>query len=78
MLCVDGRYLYIVLGGYLRILGAPEFNPVAPSRVLLHNLYVSVADIGNPDLLACVCWTWIRLDISRSYEEQYQPNSESE
>ena len=30
------------------------FNPVAPYRYLLPNLYLSVADIANPDLLAFV------------------------
>ena len=67
MICVDGRlrYLYIVLGEYLRILGAPEFNPVTPYRYLFPKLYLSVADIANPDLFACVCRTWISLDISR-------------
>ena len=28
----------------------PVFNPVAPYRYLLPNLYLSVADIANPDL----------------------------
>ena len=42
--------MYIVLGGYLRILGA------------------------YPDLFACVCRTWISLDIARIYEEQRQPS----
>ena len=48
------RYLYIVLGGYLRILGAPTdpvFNPVAPYQYLLSNLYLFMADITNPDLV---------------------------
>ena len=51
VLCVDGRskYMYSVLSGYLRILGA-VFNHVAPYRYLLPNLYLSVADIANPDL----------------------------
>ena len=45
IICVDGRSrcLYIVIGGYLRILRAPY-------RYLLANLYLSVADITNPDL----------------------------
>ena len=47
-----------------------EFNPVAHYQYLLHNLYLSVADITNPDLLACVSWTWICLDVTRFYEEQ--------
>ena len=76
-ICVDGksRYLYIVHGGYLRIFGAPRFNPVVPYRYLLPNLYLSVAYIANPDLFPCVCRTWICLDISRFYVEQYQPSS---
>ena len=31
------------------------FNPVAPYRYLLHTVYLFVADIANPDLLACSC-----------------------
>ena len=53
------------------------FNPVAPYRYLLPNLYLYVADIANPDLLACVSRTWISLDIARFCEEHYQPSSES-
>ena len=52
-------------------------NPVAPYRYLLPNLYLSVADIANPDLFACVSRTWISLDISRFYEEHCQPSSGS-
>ena len=44
------------------ILGAPSV-PVAPYRCLLPNMHWSVADIANPDLLACGCRTWISLDI---------------
>ena len=53
------------------------FNPVASYRYLLPNLYVSVADIANPDLLACGSRTWISLDIARFYEEHCQPSSVS-
>ena len=53
------------------------FNPVAPYRYLLPNLYLSVVDIANPDLLACGSRTWISLDIARFYEEYYQPSSGS-
>ena len=53
------------------------FNPVAPYRYLLPNLYLSVADIAHPDLFACISRTWIHLDISRFYEEHYQPSSRS-
>ena len=35
------------------------FNYVASYRYLLPNLYLSVADIVNPDLFVCVCRTWI-------------------
>ena len=42
----------------------PVFNPVAPYRYLLPNLYLSVADIANPDLFACGSRTWISLDIA--------------
>ena len=53
----------------------PVFNPVAPYRYLLPNLYLSVADIATPDLLACDSQTWISLDIARFYEEHCQPSS---
>ena len=36
-----------------------------------------MANIANPDLFACSCWTWIILDIACFYEEQCQPSSES-
>ena len=51
------------------------FNPVAPYRDLLPNLYLSVADIANPDLFACGSRTWISLDIARFYEEHCQQPS---
>ena len=35
---------------------------------LLHNLYLSMADIANPDLFVFICRIWIRLDISRFCE----------
>ena len=47
------------------------FNQVAPYRYLLPNVYLSVADIANPDLVACGSRTWISLNIGRFYEEQY-------
>ena len=40
------------------------FNHVARYRFLLPNLYLSVADIANPDLFACGSRTWISLDIA--------------
>ena len=43
---------------------------LAPYRYLLPTVYLSVADIANPDLLACGCRTWISLDIARFYDEQ--------
>ena len=53
------------------------FNHVAPYRYLLPNLYLSVADIANPDLFVCSSRTYISLYIARFYEEHYQPSSES-
>ena len=53
------------------------FNPVAPYRYLLPNLYLYGADIANPDLIACSSRTWISLDIARFYEEHCQPSSGS-
>ena len=55
----------------------PVLIPVAPYRYLLPNLYFSVADIANPDLVACGSWTGISLDIARFYEEHCQPSSGS-
>ena len=66
----------IVLGGYLRILMHPVFNPVAPGY-LLPTVYLFMADIANPDLFVCGCRTWICLDITCFYEEQRQPSSGS-
>ena len=64
---VDGRsrYLYIVLGEYMRMLGAFSVHPC-----LLPTVYLFMADIENIDLFACGCRTCSCLDISRSYKEQ--------
>ena len=64
-------------GGYLRILGAPMFNPVALYGYLFPTVYLFMADIENPDLIVCGCRTWICLDITRFYEKQLQPSSGS-
>ena len=69
--------MYIVLGGYLRIFGAPVFNPVAPYGYLLPTVYLFIADIANPDLFVCGSRTWICIDMTRCYEEQRQPSSGS-
>ena len=53
------------------------FNPVAPDQYLLHNVYLSVADIANKDLFACGCRTCISLNNAHFYEEQCQPSSRS-
>ena len=52
-------------------------NHVAPYRYMLPNLYLSVANIANPDFFACVSRTWISLDIGHFYEEYCQPSSGS-
>ena len=59
----------IMLGGYLRILGA--------SSVQLCCTLSIYADIANPDFLGCCCRTWISFVISRFDEEQRQPSSVS-
>ena len=66
ILCVDGRsrYLYIVLGGYLCILGAPSVQSFCTLLISGSNLYLSVADIANPDLFVCGNRTYINLDIA--------------
>ena len=43
-------YLYIVLGGYLRILDASSVHPFAPYRYLLPTMYLFMVDIANPYL----------------------------
>ena len=48
-----------VLGGYLRISGAPSVQSCSPFRYLLPNVCLYVADIANPDLFACICQTCI-------------------
>ena len=53
------------------------FNPVSPYRYLLPNLYLSGADIANPDSFPCGSRTWISLNIVRFYEEHCQPSSGS-
>ena len=67
--CVDGRsrYLYIVLGGYLRILGESRVQLCCTLSAFYRAF--SVTDIANPYLLACGCWTWISNDIGCFYEE---------
>ena len=75
IICVDGRsrYLYTVLGRFLCSSVHPVFNPVAHYRYLLPNLYLSVADIANPDFFACGSRAWFSLHIPRFYEEHCQP-----
>ena len=60
-----GPGICIVLGGYLCILGTPSVQSFAPYPYLFTIVYLTVADIGNPDLLACGCRNWISLDITR-------------
>ena len=64
---MDGRsrYLYVVLGVYMSILGEPSVQSCAPYGYLLYTMYLFMADIANPDLFVCGCWTWICLDITR-------------
>ena len=69
------RYLYIVLGGYLRILGASSVQSCctlfisASYRVFIFGRYRK--------FFLCCCRTWICLDITRLYEEKRQPSSGS-
>ena len=53
--------MYIVLGGYLRILGGPSVQSCCTYVYLFPNLYLSEAEIANPDLFACICRTLIVL-----------------
>ena len=74
ILCVNGmpRYLYIVLGRYLRILGTPSVQSYcALSIYASYRVYVS--GIVNPDLFACGYQSFI--DNSHFYEEQCQQSS---
>ena len=59
-----------VMSGYIPV--HPVFNPVVAFQYLLPTVYLVVADIANPDLLACCCHTWICFDITRFYEKQCQ------
>ena len=69
ILCVAGRsrYLYIVLGGYLCIFGAPSVQSCytlwisASYRVFVYGRYCKSR---------LVCWIWICLDITLFHEEQ--------
>ena len=46
--------MYIVIGGYLRILCAASFQSCSTlSRDRLPTVYLSVADITHPELFAC-------------------------
>ena len=57
MSCVDGRsrYLYIVLGGYLRILGAPSVQSCCTLWISVsYRVFDYMADITNPDLFVFV------------------------
>ena len=53
--CVDGRfrYLYSVIGGYLRILDAPSVQSCC--TLLISASYLFMADVKNPDLFVCCC-----------------------
>ena len=55
----------------------PVFDPVAPYRYLLSNMYLSLADIENPDLLTCGRRIWVSLDIDCFCEEHCQPSGGS-
>ena len=53
---LNKHYYYIVLGGYLRILGvAPVFNHVAHYQYLYPAVYLFMADIANSELFVCCC-----------------------
>ena len=73
---VDSRfmYLYIVLGNYLRISGAPNVQSCCTLSISSPTVYLGMADIVNPDLFVYSCMSWICLDITRFYEEQHQPS----
>ena len=63
-------FLYIVLGGYMRILGAPSVKSCctllisASYRVFVYVIYRTTR------FFVCSCRTWICLSITRLYEEQ--------
>ena len=78
-LCVDdkSRNLYIVVGGYLRILGAPSVQSCC--TISIYASYgVFVYGRYRKSRLGCVLYlTWICLDGIRLYEEQRQTSSGS-
>ena len=69
-------YLYIVLGGYLYILGTPSVQYCFTLSISA-SYHVFVYDITNPDLFGCGCRTWICHDITRFYDEQRQLSRKS-
>ena len=77
--CVDdsSRYLYIVLGGYLRILGAPSVQSCCTLWISASYCVFVYGTYRKSDLFVCGCRTWICLDITRFYEGQCQPSSET-
>ena len=50
---------------YLYIFVHPVFNRVAPYGFLFPTVYLLMADITNPDLVACNYRSWICIDITR-------------
>ena len=70
--CVGGRsrYLYIVLGGCLRILGTPSVQSCFTLSISAsYRVFVCGRYRKSIDLFACGCRTWICLDIARFYED---------
>ena len=65
------RYLYIVLGGFLHILGAPSVQSLSISASEL------VFVCGRYRKCLRGSRTWISLDIARFYEKHCPPSSGS-
>ena len=53
------------------------FNPVTPYRYLLPTMYLCMCRYRKSKLVLCGGRTWICLHITRLYEVQRQPSSES-
>ena len=59
--------MYIVLGGYLRILGAPSIQSCCTLLISASYHVFFMADIANPVLFVCCCRTWIWTQFAQQF-----------
>ena len=65
--------MYIVLGGYLRIVGAPSVQTYRTLSISVSYCVFVFGRYRKSRLFACCCRTWICLDMTRFNEKQRQP-----